>query len=96
LQLVSNWLYEVEKMNKDRVKGAIDEVVGSAKRHVGSLTGNTGRQIEGAAQQLKGKAETAVGKMKDAVDNAAAPPNTKEAVKREHCEVIVVEDRHVR
>ena len=87
-------------MNKDRVKGAIDEVVGSAKRHVGSLTGNTKTQIEGAVQQLKGKAETAVGKMKDsvsdAINNAAAPPDAKEPVKHEHREVIVVEDRHVR
>jgi uncharacterized protein YjbJ (UPF0337 family) len=86
-------------MNKDRVKGAIDEVVGSAKRHVGSLTGNSRTQLEGAVQELKGKAETAVGKMRDsvrdAINSAAAPPDTKEAVKHEHCEVIVVEDRHI-
>ena len=49
-------------MNKDRVKGAIDEVVGSTKRHVGNVTGNTGTQVKGAAQQFKGKVETAVGK----------------------------------
>jgi uncharacterized protein YjbJ (UPF0337 family) len=83
-------------MNKDRVKGAIDEVVGSAKRHVGSLTGNTGTKAEGAVQQLKGKAETTVGKMKeavrDAINSAAAPPKTTEAVKHEHSEVIVVEN----
>jgi len=86
-------------MNKERVKGAIDEVVGSAKRHVGSLTGNTGTQIEGAVQQLKGKAETTVGKMKeavrDAINDAAAPPKTRDAAKHQHCEVIVVEDRPV-
>ncbi|MDR3752080.1 MAG: CsbD family protein [Terracidiphilus sp.] len=98
-RFVSNWQYEVETMNKDRVKGAIDEAVGSAKRHVGSLTGNTGTQIEGAVQQLKGKTETTVGKMKeavrDAVHKAAAPPKTKEAAKHEHCEVVVVEEHRI-
>ena len=34
-------------MNKDRVKGAIDEVVGSAKRKAGELTGDTPLQIKG-------------------------------------------------
>jgi uncharacterized protein YjbJ (UPF0337 family) len=56
-------------MDKQRVKGAVDEVVGSAKRHVGGWTGNTQTQAEGAAQQFKGKVETAVGKVKDADRN---------------------------
>jgi uncharacterized protein YjbJ (UPF0337 family) len=53
-------------MDKNRVKGTIDEVVGSAKRHVGSLTGDTKTEVKGAAQQIKGKVENAVGKLKDA------------------------------
>lgn len=64
-------------MNKDRVKGKIDEVVGSAKRHAGKLTGDSRTQVEGAVQQVKGKVETAVGKLKDAArdarDKAHAP-----------------------
>ena len=63
-------------MNKEKVKGAIDEVAGSAKRQFGNLTGNTGTQVRGAVQQVKGKAEMAVGKLKDAAhvakENAAA------------------------
>jgi uncharacterized protein YjbJ (UPF0337 family) len=86
-------------MNKERVKGAIDEVAGSAKRHFGSLTGNTGTQVRGAVQQVKGKAETAVGKLKDAVhnakDNAAAQHKRNEEVKHEKREVIIVDDRPV-
>jgi uncharacterized protein YjbJ (UPF0337 family) len=93
---MSHWQYEVEKMNKDRVKGAIDERVGSAKRQVGSLTGNTRTEIEGAVQQVKGKVETAVGKLKDAVhdakDHAAAQHKKDEAAKREHREVIIVKE----
>jgi uncharacterized protein YjbJ (UPF0337 family) len=54
------------KMDKDRVKGAIDDSVGRAKRQVGEWTGDTKTQAEGAAQQVKGKAEKAWGNVKDA------------------------------
>ena len=54
-------------MDKDRVKGTIDDTVGRAKRQVGEWTGDTGTQAEGAAQQVKGKAEKAWGNVKDAV-----------------------------
>lgn len=54
-------------MDKDRVKGAIDDTVGRAKRQVGEWTGDTKTQAEGAAQQIKGKAEKAWGNVKDAV-----------------------------
>jgi uncharacterized protein YjbJ (UPF0337 family) len=57
-------------MNKDQMKGTIDEVVGSAKRKAGELTGNTKLQVEGMAQQVKGKVENAWGKTKDGVRNA--------------------------
>ena len=57
-------------MNKDRVKGTIDEVAGSAKRTAGALTGNTKLEVEGMVQQAKGKVENAWGKTKDAVRDA--------------------------
>jgi uncharacterized protein YjbJ (UPF0337 family) len=57
-------------MNKDRMKGTIDEVVGSAKRKAGELTGSTKLQVEGMAQQVKGKVENAWGKTKDVVRDA--------------------------
>jgi uncharacterized protein YjbJ (UPF0337 family) len=57
-------------MDKDRVKGAVDDTVGRAKRQVGEWTGDTGTQAEGAAQQVKGKAEKAWGNVKDAVRDA--------------------------
>jgi len=57
-------------MDKNRVKGTIDEVVGSAKRHVGGLTGNTRIKVEGAVQQVKGRVESALGKAKDAARGA--------------------------
>ena len=57
-------------MNRDRVKGMIDEVAGSAKRKAGGLTGNTHLQVEGIVQQAKGKVENAWGHAKDAVRDA--------------------------
>jgi uncharacterized protein YjbJ (UPF0337 family) len=56
-------------MNKDRVKGAIDEAMGSAKRKAGKLTGNRRLQVEGVTQQAKGKIENALGKVKDTFRN---------------------------
>jgi uncharacterized protein YjbJ (UPF0337 family) len=57
-------------MDKDQVKGTIDDAAGRAKRQVGEWTGDTGTQVEGAAQQLKGKAEKAWGNVKDAARDA--------------------------
>ena len=58
-------------MDKDRVKGTIDDAAGRAKRQVGEWTGDTGTQVDGAAQQVKGKVEKAWGNVKDAARNAA-------------------------
>jgi uncharacterized protein YjbJ (UPF0337 family) len=57
-------------VNKDRVKGMMDEVAGSAKRKAGELTDNPKLQVEGMAQQVKGKAEGAWGMAKEAVRDA--------------------------
>ena len=57
-------------MDKDRVKGTIDDAAGRAKRQVGEWTGDTKTQVEGAAQQVKGKAEKAWGNVKDAARDA--------------------------
>ncbi len=53
-------------MDKDTVKGAINDAAGRAKRQVGEWTGDTNAQVEGAAQQIKGKAQKAWGNVKDA------------------------------
>jgi uncharacterized protein YjbJ (UPF0337 family) len=58
-------------MDKDRVKGAINDAAGRAKRQVGEWTGNTDAQVEGTAQQAKGKAQKAWGTVKDAARDAS-------------------------
>ena len=65
-------------MDKDRVKGAINDAAGRVKRQVGEWTGNTDAQVEGAAQQIKGKAQKVVGNVKDVARDAVAK------VDREH------------
>jgi uncharacterized protein YjbJ (UPF0337 family) len=63
-------------MNKDQVKGIIDEVAGTAKRKAGELTDNPKLQVEGTVQHAKGKAEGAWGKataaVHDAIENTEA------------------------
>jgi uncharacterized protein YjbJ (UPF0337 family) len=57
-------------MNKDTVKGTMDDAAGRAKRQVGEWTGDSKTQVDGAAQQVKGKVEKAWGNVKDAARDA--------------------------
>jgi len=57
-------------MNKEQVKGAMNDAAGRAKRQVGEWTGNGDKQAEGAAQQLKGKFQKTVGNIKEAAKQA--------------------------
>jgi uncharacterized protein YjbJ (UPF0337 family) len=72
-------------MDKDRVKGKMDEAAGRIKRQVGEWTGDTKTQAEGAAQQIKGKTEKTWGKVKDAARDAAKEikkPHSQEPARR--------------
>lgn len=57
-------------MNKDNVKGSMDDAAGRVKRQVGEWTGDTNAQVEGTTQQVKGKVEKAWGNVKDAAHDA--------------------------
>ncbi len=52
-------------MNKDEIKGKLDDVKGRAKRQAGEWTGDEKLQGEGLADQAKGKVQNAWGKVKD-------------------------------
>lgn len=56
-------------MDKDRLKGKLDEVAGRAKRQVGEWTGDGQTQAEGTMDEIKGRAENAWGKVKDGARN---------------------------
>ena len=57
-------------MDKDRVKGKIEQMAGSAKLRTGELTGNFELELEGMGQEIKGTLESAWGKAKDMVADA--------------------------
>jgi len=63
-------------MNKDTVKGAMDDVAGRVKRQTGEWTGDVDKQMEGAGQQVKGKVEKAWGNVKDAAHDSAKDVRT--------------------
>lgn len=71
-------------MDKDKVKGAMDDVAGRIKRQTGEWTGDPNKQVEGAAQQIKGKAEKALGNMKDAARDANAKAHDANAHDKQH------------
>jgi uncharacterized protein YjbJ (UPF0337 family) len=83
-------------MNKERVKGAIDEVVGSVRRMVGDSTGDLEGEVNGTVQQLKGEAEIAEGKLKDAAqdlhDRVVASNDSDKDAQREKREVLLAEN----
>ncbi len=53
-------------MDKDRIKGKINDVKGRVERQSGEWTGDEEAQAKGAMDQAKGKAQNAFGKAKDA------------------------------
>lgn len=57
-------------MDKDRVKGTINEAAGRTKRQVAEWTGDTDAQVDGLAQEVKGKAQKVWGNVKDAARSA--------------------------
>ncbi|HEX4028911.1 MAG TPA: CsbD family protein [Terracidiphilus sp.] len=70
-------------MDKETVKGTINDTAGRAKRQVGEWTGDTNAQVEGAAQQIKGKVQKAVGNVKDAARDAQDEAERKNAAERD-------------
>lgn len=76
-------------MDKDRIKGKMEDVAGRVERQAGEWTGDKKAQAEGLKHQIKGKARNAAGKIKDAARDAAKeanrenPPEDVEDIDRE-------------
>jgi uncharacterized protein YjbJ (UPF0337 family) len=54
-------------MDKDRIKGSLDQAKGAAKDATGKVIGDKRLQAEGKFDKLKGKTESAIGRAKDAL-----------------------------
>lgn len=52
-------------MDKDNLKGKIDDIKGRMKRQAGEWTGDDKLQAEGVADQVKGKIQNAWGNVKE-------------------------------
>ena len=56
-------------MNKDQIKGRVEQATGKIKEAAGNVVGNKKLQSEGTAEQLKGKVQAGFGDAKqDAKD----------------------------
>jgi uncharacterized protein YjbJ (UPF0337 family) len=81
-------------VNKDRLKGSINEVAGRAKRQVGEWTGDTNAQIEGLAQEVKGKVQKAWGGVKETVRTAQDHAKQEQAQLKTEKEAAEKRERH--
>jgi uncharacterized protein YjbJ (UPF0337 family) len=57
-------------MNKDQVKGRIEEAKGKVKEVAGKAVGNEKLENEGTVQKIGGKVQAAVGDLKEDVKDA--------------------------
>lgn len=55
-------------MNKDQVKGRVEEAKGSIKETVGKVVGSTNMKTEGGVDKAAGKTEATCGDSKDNVN----------------------------
>jgi uncharacterized protein YjbJ (UPF0337 family) len=55
-------------MNKDQVKGKVNDVAGKVERKAGDLTDNGSLEAKGAKNQVKGKAQQTYGDAKDSAE----------------------------
>jgi uncharacterized protein YjbJ (UPF0337 family) len=60
----------LEIMDKDRIKGAVEQAKGSVKEAVGKATGDAELEVEGRNEKAAGKVQNAIGGVKDAVREA--------------------------
>lgn len=70
-------------MNKDQVKGTVNDTAGRAKRQVGEWTGNSNAQVEGSLQQAKGKVQKAWGNVKEGAKNTQTEADRERERERE-------------
>ncbi len=54
-------------MDKDRIKGKVDEIKGDVKQRIGGATKDRSAQGEGFIEEQKGKLQGGMGKLKDEV-----------------------------
>ncbi len=54
-------------MDKDRIKGKMEEIKGDVKQRIGGASKDRSTQGEGFVEEQKGKLKSGIGKLKDEV-----------------------------
>jgi uncharacterized protein YjbJ (UPF0337 family) len=62
-------------MDKDRIKGKIDEIKGDIKERVGGASKDRSTQAEGFVENKKGKVQGGFGEMKDEMKRDRKDPD---------------------
>ena len=70
LRAIVNSHYQESIMNKDQVKGRIEEAKGKVKEVAGKVVGNKDLEQEGKIQNTKGKVQAGYGDLKEDVKDA--------------------------
>jgi uncharacterized protein YjbJ (UPF0337 family) len=63
--------YKESSMNKDQVKGRIDEATGKAKEVTGKLIGDKEMELDGRVKKNGGKLQAGFGDIKEEIKKAA-------------------------
>ena len=61
-------------MNKDQIKGKIDEIKGDVKERIGGATKDRSTQAEGWMENKKGKVQGGVGDLKEDAERERKEP----------------------
>ena len=61
-------------MNKDQVKGRVEEAKGAVKQTTGRVIGNPDLEDRGAVEKVAGKVQKTFGDVKEQVKDANKPP----------------------
>lgn len=56
-------------INKDQVKGRIEQAKGAVKSTIGEAVGNTQMHVEGEAEKMAGKVQASYGDAKQKAEN---------------------------
>ncbi len=62
-------------MNKDRIKGKIEEIKGDLKQRIGGASKDRSTQAEGWVEEQKGRIRQGVGDVKEELERARRPEN---------------------
>ena len=62
-------------VNRDQIKGKIEEIKGDVKKRIGGATNDPGKQAEGWLEEQKGKVRKGVGDLEEDLEKKRDEPD---------------------